>query len=66
MSPGEQEDMKSRYREHRAAARSSGFGIPVADPEKSALEVSKQERDEAFQAGWDAGNLVALLLSSTK
>lgn len=63
LEDGEQEAMKARYREHRAAARTSGFGIPVADPESSALEVSKEVRDAAFERAWGAGNLVAMLLS---
>ena len=30
-------------------------------PTKSALEVTEEERTGVYQAGWDAGNLVAIL-----
>ena len=55
--------MKAIYPEHRQAARMSGFGVPVEEPTKSALEASEEERNAKFQAGWDSGNLVALLLA---
>jgi cation diffusion facilitator CzcD-associated flavoprotein CzcO len=54
--------MKAIYPEHRQAARTSGFGVPVPLPEKSALEVSEEERNEVFERGWDSGNLVGMLL----
>ncbi|MDQ1598369.1 MAG: hypothetical protein QOI70_1793 [Microbacteriaceae bacterium] len=54
--------MKAIYPEHRQAARTSGFGVPVPLPERSALEVSEEERNEVFQRGWDSGNLVGMLL----
>ena len=63
LHPGEQEDMKARYGEHREEARTSGFGIPAPEPTQSALEVSEEERNAAYEAGWDSGHLVAMLLS---
>jgi cation diffusion facilitator CzcD-associated flavoprotein CzcO len=54
-------DMKARYREWRQAQKTSAFGVPVEMPTKSALEVSDEERTAKYQAGWDAGNLVAIM-----
>jgi cyclohexanone monooxygenase len=65
LSAQEHDAMKARYPEHREEARQSGFGVPVALPEKSALEVTPEERDAKYQIGWDQGNLVALLLAFT-
>jgi cation diffusion facilitator CzcD-associated flavoprotein CzcO len=62
LDPQEVADMKARYREHREAARVSGFGVPVEEPTKSALEATPEEREVAYQAGWDSGNLVGMLL----
>jgi cation diffusion facilitator CzcD-associated flavoprotein CzcO len=56
-------ELKSRYPAHREAARQSGFGVPVEEPTKSALEATPEERDVAYQAGWDSGNLVGMLLA---
>jgi cyclohexanone monooxygenase len=61
----EQREMKARYREHRQAAKESGFGIPVELPTQSALEVDEATRQVAYQAGWDSGSLVGMLLSYT-
>src|SRR5262245_38736622 len=55
-------EIKARYPEHWAAARTSAFGIPFDAGTRSALEVSKEERDAAFQKGWDSGVLVSLML----
>src|SRR5262249_5252247 len=63
LAPKEVADMKARYPEHREAARQSGFGVPVEEPTKSALEATPEERDVAYQAGWDSGNLVGMLLA---
>lgn len=61
----QQAELKARYPEHRQAARESGFGIPVPLPTQSALEVDPAERERAYQAGWDKGSLVSILLSYT-
>jgi cyclohexanone monooxygenase len=65
LDPREVADMKARYPEHREAARQSGFGVPVQEPTKSALEATPEEREVAYQAGWDSGNLVGMLLCYT-
>ena len=56
-------DIKSRYRDHRQAARMSGFGVPMAEPTHSAMDVTEEERNRKFEEGWNSGNLVALLLA---
>jgi cyclohexanone monooxygenase len=57
--------MKARYREWRRMQRESGFGVPIDPPTKSALEVSDEEREATYQAGWDRGNLVAIMAAFT-
>jgi|APGre2960657444_1045066.scaffolds.fasta_scaffold21598_2 cyclohexanone monooxygenase len=46
---------------YRQAARESGFGVPGAVATQSALEVSEEERQATFQAGWDSGTLIAMI-----
>jgi cation diffusion facilitator CzcD-associated flavoprotein CzcO len=58
-------DMKADYRAWRDAQRTSGFGVPTPAPTKSALEVSDEERASTYQAGWEKGNLVAVLAAYT-
>ena len=58
-------EMKANYREWRAAQRTSGFGVPVPDPTRSALEVDEAERNAVYQAGWDKGSLVGILTAYT-
>ena len=58
-------DMKAHYRDWRQGQKESGFGVPVPLPTKSALEVSRSERDAAFDVGWESGSLVNLLVSFT-
>ncbi|GGO72902.1 flavin-containing monooxygenase [Nonomuraea cavernae] len=61
LRPDEIADMKANYRAFRQAQRESGFGVPTPIPEKSALEVSEEERDAAFERAWESGSLVNLL-----
>jgi cyclohexanone monooxygenase len=65
MDPEFQRARKAIYPEHRRQARESGLGIPVELPVKSALEVTPEERRTKYQAGWERGNLTAILLSYT-
>ena len=65
LHPGELEGVQARYGEWRQAARVSGFGVPVADPTKSALEVSEQERNATLEEAWNAGALTSLLTCYT-
>jgi cyclohexanone monooxygenase len=61
----EQQDMKARYREWRQLQRESGFGVPVAVPTQSALEVTDEERTKTYEQAWDSGSLVNLLTTYT-
>jgi cyclohexanone monooxygenase len=65
LHPGEQEDMKSRYREWRQAQRESAFGIPRTAPTQSALEVPPAERTATFEKAWNAGGLTNMSASYT-
>ncbi|GAA1851893.1 NAD(P)/FAD-dependent oxidoreductase [Pseudonocardia ailaonensis] len=58
-------EQKASYTTFRQAQRESGFGVPIALPTKSALEVSDEERAERYEAAWAEGNLVAVLASYT-
>ncbi|MCC6706687.1 MAG: NAD(P)/FAD-dependent oxidoreductase [Gammaproteobacteria bacterium] len=55
--------IKANYREHREAARHSAFGVPMPIVTTSALEVSAEQRQRAYQAGWDGGTLNGMLQS---
>jgi cyclohexanone monooxygenase len=61
LTPDEIVEWKANYPEYRAASKVSGGGIPVPDPEPSALSVSKEERDAAYQHGWDIGHIPSIL-----
>jgi len=65
LRPDEVAEMKQNYRAFRQAQKESGFGVPVPPPTKSALEVSDDERDAVFEAGWESGSLVNLLAAFT-
>ncbi len=53
------------YRERRRAAEWSGAGVPVAAPERSALEVTAEERRRMYEAGWQRGGINALSYAFT-
>ncbi|SFN79770.1 cyclohexanone monooxygenase [Pseudonocardia ammonioxydans] len=57
--------MKRDYRAWREQQRSSGFGVPVPEPTKSALEATEQERNAVYQAAWDQGMLTAVMSAYT-
>ncbi len=62
LSPEETAKAKAAYKTgYRQEARESGFGVPIPVATQSALEVTEAERNAAFQAGWDTGNLVAII-----
>ncbi|MDH3680224.1 MAG: NAD(P)/FAD-dependent oxidoreductase [Acidimicrobiia bacterium] len=54
-------ERKAGYPAYRQAARESFFGVPIAGEPKMALDVTEEERNAAYQAGWDAGSLVGLV-----
>jgi cation diffusion facilitator CzcD-associated flavoprotein CzcO len=56
-------EIKARYPDHRAAARMSGFGVPVDEPTMSALEDDPDHRESVYKTGYESGNLVGMLLA---
>ena len=57
--------MRANYRAYRQAQKESGGGVPVVVPTKSALEVTEDERNAAFEEAWESGSLVNLLSTFT-
>lgn len=58
LSPDVERDVKSRYAEVRKQARESPSGVAGFNvPRESAMAVSSQEREAAFQARWDWGGI---------
>ncbi len=54
---------KANYAEFRERSRYSLFGVPDLAMDKSALEVSAEERNATYEAAWQGGTLIALLES---
>jgi cyclohexanone monooxygenase len=63
LDPQMMAELKARYPQHRQEARESGFGVPNPLPEKSALEVSEEDRLATYEGGFEAGSLVGMLLA---
>lgn len=61
LDPAEVAALKARYNEHREIARHSLFGVPDHPMDKSALAVTPAEREQAYEAGWQIGSLVAIM-----
>jgi cyclohexanone monooxygenase len=61
LDPRSERDMKARYSEHRRAARSSTFGVPIAGNAASALSVSAEEREREYERRWQSGGGVPFL-----
>jgi len=55
------EARKAEYPDYRRRQRESSFGVPVAPPTHSALEVSEEDRLAKYQTAWDSGRLTGLL-----
>jgi cyclohexanone monooxygenase len=53
------------YEERRRICRESDSGVPVPPPEKSALEVTPEERRRLYEAGWARGGINALSYAFT-
>jgi cyclohexanone monooxygenase len=53
------------YETRREAARDSDAGVPFPPPEKSAFEVSAEERRRIYEAGWQRGGINALSYAFT-
>jgi len=52
---------RARYPEHRAASRLSLFGVPDLPMERSALEATPAEREQAYETAWQGGTLIAIM-----
>ena len=52
---------QARYDEHREISRHSLFGVPDGPMDGSALDVDEAERERRYEAGWQMGELVALM-----
>ena len=61
LDPAEVAKLKANYRDYRQRAKESFFGVPVETDPRTAFEVSEEERQATYQAGWDSGNLVGLI-----
>jgi cyclohexanone monooxygenase len=65
LPPGELREVLRGYGERRRAAQRSDAGVPVAAPERSALEVSPEERRRMYEEGWRRGGINALSYAFT-
>ena len=63
--PAELAAIKADYPAYRQLARESAGGAPRPLPTSGALEVSAEERQAAYEAGWDEGGLGGILSSFT-
>ncbi len=61
LDPAEVAELKANYRDYRQRAKESFFGVPVETDPRTAFEVSEEERQATYQAGWDSGSLVGLI-----
>ncbi len=52
--------LKTRYAEHRQAARMSRTGVPMTPPEELAVAAEPAEREQRYRAGWDEGTLFGI------
>jgi cyclohexanone monooxygenase len=57
LDPEHQRKVKAGYPERRQQARVSRAGFPIEPPQRSALEVSPDERKQTFEAGWQRGGV---------
>jgi cyclohexanone monooxygenase len=65
LAPGELQEVVRGYGERRRAAEQSDAGVPVAPPERSALDVTAQERRRMYEEGWRRGGINALSYAFT-
>ena len=64
MDPEKERRHKAHYPAHRNAANDTPFGMSGhPPPEKSALEVSADERDQIYERKWEQGGSVSFLFS---
>ena len=65
LPPEELRGIVRGYRDRRRAAQQSDAGVPVAPPQRSALEVTPQQRRRMYEAGWRRGGINALSYAFT-
>ncbi len=65
LPPEELREVLRDYGERRRAAERSDAGVPVAPPQRSALEVSPEQRRRMYEAGWRRGGINALSYAFT-
>jgi cation diffusion facilitator CzcD-associated flavoprotein CzcO len=53
-------EIKATYPQRRQANRLSAGGVDIALPTTSAHDVTAEERNEAFERGWDVGGILGL------
>ena len=63
MDPELEKAWKEKYADYREAARKSFLGIALSPSERSALDVTPEERTRVFQQLWDKGGGMPVLLS---
>ncbi|MED4582751.1 NAD(P)/FAD-dependent oxidoreductase [Brevibacillus choshinensis] len=49
---------KQRFQEIKKAMRESAIGFPIKRSEQSALEVTEEERQQAYESAWQKGGLI--------
>jgi cyclohexanone monooxygenase len=65
LPPGELREVVRGYRQRRRAAQQSDAGVPVPPPQRSALEVTAQQRRRMYEQGWRRGGINALSYAFT-
>jgi len=55
LDPEAYRELKATYPAIQQKSRESGFGMPFAPPERSALSVTPEERQRIYEAGWQKG-----------
>lgn len=65
LESAELRELLREYPTRRHAAEMSDAGVPVAPPQRSALEVSAQERRRMYEEGWRRGGINALSYAFT-
>ncbi len=65
LRPEDLREILRGYRERRRAAEQSDAGVPVAPPQRSALEVTPEERRRLYEEGWRRGGINALSYAFT-
>ena len=65
LPPEELRGILRGYRDRRRAAQQSDAGVPVAPPQRSALEVTPQQCRRMYEAGWRRGGINALSYAFT-